>query len=551
MAAHDRGNETEQPSASRRGLVSGFVAIVALGVASFAWLRPTNFRGYDEWVVVSLLSRGVLSFPHANRPLNLIWHVPAWLIAPDRLWGFLLVHAAWMTASGILAFLVVRRLLPGAERLALLAGAIAVAWMPSEPTRVSSVQMTLYSGCTAGALFSTWRLVLAWQRRRPVLLPVAALVAAAAAMSLEASLPILALAPVLLLLDGGARQLRRWLLWTSGAGLVVAGLAARAAMPLLTGGDALSYQLRLLSGTPSPWSVGRRIGIQLKRHLLPLLTSPWSELLVPAVPVAVLVFALGFAVATRGESGALSASGPRRRAVVCALLVGFAYAVVGYWPMLMMRSARGIPRVEFLATPGIAVLLAAAIVLATSPLGRRLRPWAAVLLGAWVVAVGTGRTIAMQRAWDASIYANQRRTLGQLAALAPSFAPHTFVVLLQEGGTWTFDFSFARAIDYLYEGTARGSVPGADSLLYETRYEPGGVVSSRAPILRGPWGEETLLYRYDEVVVFLEQKNGALLVLDAWPGDLGPLPAGAVYAPRGRILTDSPRPRRAAIFDGR
>jgi hypothetical protein len=157
----------------------------------------------------------------------------------------------------------------------------------------------------------------------------------------------------------------------------------------------------------------------------------------------------------------------------------------------------------------------------------------------------------MQREWDASIHANQRRTLEQLTVLAPQFVPHTFVVLLQQGSTWTFDFSFARAIDYLYEGTARGSVPDADSLLYETRYEEDGVVSSRAPVLQGPWGEEPRRYRYDELVVFLEHRNGVLTVVESWPQDLGPLPAGAVYSPRARILTDRPRPRHATILDGR
>jgi hypothetical protein len=124
-------------------------------------------------------------------------------------------------------------------------------------------------------------------------------------------------------------------------------------------------------------------------------------------------------------------------------------------------------------------------------------------------------------------------------------------VLLRHGGTWTFDFSFAMAIDYLYEGAARGSVPGADSLLYETRYEPAGVVSERAPVLRGPWREETLRYRYDEVVVFLERENGELGVVDSWPGDLGPLPPGQVYSPRSRIRADLPRPRRVAILDAK
>jgi hypothetical protein len=529
-------------------------SIVALGAASFAFLRPTNFRGYDEWVIFSLLSRGIVSFPHANRPLNLVWHVPAWLLAPDRLWGFLLVHAAWLTGAGVLTLLIVRRLAPGEGPLAFLAGALAVVWMPSEPTRVSSVQMTLYSGCTAGVLLATWLFLEAWCRRRPLLLVPAALAAAAASLSLEAALPLLAFAPLLLLGAGGTREVRRFLRWTGGAAMLVFALAARMALPILTGGDELSYQLRLLSVTPSPWIVVRRIWTQIRKHLLPLATSPWNELLVAAVPVAVLAFVLGFAATTRVRPDVEGARADAereasRRALALAALLGLLHAVLGYWPMLMMRSARGIARIEFLATPGIAVLLAAAIALVASPLRPPWRPLAAALLGAWVVAVGTGRTMAMQRDWDASVYANQRRTLRQLAYLAPQLEPHTFVVLLQHGGTWTFDFAFPRAIDYLYRGAARGSVPGADSLLYATHYLPTGVVSERAAVLRGPWREETLRYRYDELVVLLEQENGVLTVLDSWPEDLGPLPPGQAYSPRSRIRAGQPGPSRVAILD--
>jgi hypothetical protein len=72
------------------------------------------------------------------------------------------------------------------------------------------------------------------------------------------------------------------------------------ALPILTGGDELSYQLRLLAVTPSPWSVGRRIRIQLRNTCCRSPRAP-SELLVAAVPLAVLVFVLGFAVTTRAQ----------------------------------------------------------------------------------------------------------------------------------------------------------------------------------------------------------------------------------------------------------
>ena len=64
-------------------------ALVAFAVAAYASARPTNFRGFDEWVNVSLLSRNIFDFPYANRPLCLLWSWPAARLFPDRFSGFL------------------------------------------------------------------------------------------------------------------------------------------------------------------------------------------------------------------------------------------------------------------------------------------------------------------------------------------------------------------------------------------------------------------------------------------------------------------------------
>ena len=141
-----------------RSRVAAAAAVALVGATPFLWVRATNFRGYDEWLIVSLLSRGIVSFPYANRPLNLLWALPAWALAPDRLSGFLVVHVAWLALSGALVFLLVRRIAPGNPALAFLAGAFTTVWAPSDPTRPASVQMIVYSGCTCGALLSAWLL---------------------------------------------------------------------------------------------------------------------------------------------------------------------------------------------------------------------------------------------------------------------------------------------------------------------------------------------------------------------------------------------------------
>jgi hypothetical protein len=54
--------------------------------AQFAWVQSTNFWGSDEWLHLSLTSRGIIDFPYANRPLMLLWSLPAALLVP-KLWS--------------------------------------------------------------------------------------------------------------------------------------------------------------------------------------------------------------------------------------------------------------------------------------------------------------------------------------------------------------------------------------------------------------------------------------------------------------------------------
>src|SRR5215468_7264623 len=101
--------EVNEPAAAggagtrRVGLI-GAVLLLVLTAALFAFVRATNFRGFDEWLIFSLLSRHILDFPYANRPLCLIWAWPAWRLAPGELWTFRLVHALWIGLTGVVVF---------------------------------------------------------------------------------------------------------------------------------------------------------------------------------------------------------------------------------------------------------------------------------------------------------------------------------------------------------------------------------------------------------------------------------------------------------------
>jgi hypothetical protein len=475
-----------------------------------------------------------------------VWHLPAWLLAPDRLWGFLLVHGLWLTAVGVFAFLVLRRLVGRGGGLAFLGGALAVAWMPAEETRIATVQMIQYSGCAAGSLLATWLLLEAWHHRSRVLLLTAGSVTVVAALNFEASLPILGMAPLLLAFGADRTALRQRLRWAGGSLVLVAALAARAILPMLTGSEALSYQLGVPGSTRPISGVLWQIGLQLRHHLEPLASIRLAELATPAVAIAVLVFVSGFAVATRNGWGD-SAAGPPRRVIAITGLLGLAHAILGYLPFVLTRGIRGPVRTEFLSAAGVAAFIAAAVMLIASLAPPRARLVLTAALGAWVVALGTGRTMALQREWDSRLYANQRRALQQITGAAPGLEQHTLLVLLQSGHTWMFSFSFSKAVEYLYRDAARGWVPGADPFLFETRLEQATVVSQPATVIRAPWREPIERYRYDELVVFAEEEGGRVLLLEAWPQQLGPLPAGATYAPRLRIRVDCPAPDRLAI----
>lgn len=539
-AAAERGG-----AASRtRRAGAAIAALAALGFSTFSFLRPTNFRGYDEWLIFWMLSHKLISFPYANRPFGLVWHVPAWMVAPDRLWGFQLVHAFWLTVVGVLAFLIVRRLLPGHPDLAFLGGALAIAWMPSEETRIATVQMIQYSGCTAGALLATWLLLEAGHRRSRALLLVAAAAATVTALSFEATLPVLGMGAVLLLLGRTRADARRLLPWGAGWLVLIVALGLRAILPVVTHPEGLGYQL---GGSLRPArGVLRHTGIQLGYHLRPLTDLRLSELAEPAVWLAVVVFVVGLVVATRGQREEPRGASARL-AIAVAGLLGLGHAVLAYLPFLLTRGVRGPVRTEFLSAAGIAVLIAATVILVAGLAPARARPVVVAALGAWVVAGGTGRTIAMQREWDGSLYVNQRSTLQQIGARAPGLQPHTLVILIQSGHTWFFNFTFSKAVEYLYADTARGWAPGADPFLLQTRLEPEGVWSEPDIATRGPWHQDVERYGYDEVIAFGEDDSGRVSVLDTWPPDLGPLPRGATYAPRSRIRGEGPAPIQLAI----
>ena len=209
-------------------------------------------------------------------------------------------------------------------------------------------------------------------------------------------------------------------------------------------------------------------------------------------------------------------------------------------------------RTQFVSGPGIALFLAALACLAASALPAPWRKPAMAALGAWVVAVGTGRTIAMQREWDESrsAFPRQHRALVDLTREVPDTRAHTLVVLIDDSGGWPATFTFRHAVDYLYQGRAAGCVWNAIDFLYPAYFVPAGVFYDPWPVIRRAWHVAPTFYRYDEVVVAHAAAGGELRVLPEWPsGVLPALPAGARYDPGARIVRGTPGPPSRAILE--
>lgn len=536
---------------ARPGRFSTAVALAGLAAvfwSQFAWVRATNFGGADEWLYVSLASKGVLDIPYANRPFVLLWTVPAPLLWPNDLRAYYLLHTTYLTLSGWLLYALLRRLDPTRPLLAFLAAAVALTWAPLDFLRLDTVLVTGYAGFTFATLLALVLFTESWARDSPVLLAVGGLLALVAARGFEGVLPLLIGAPLLLLFVG-ARRSRRLAIWIGVWEALMLLAAALVLVPFFRPDAAGSYQASGLKLDLDPVRATVRLGRQYGFHLLPLLRSPLRELGALAVPLAAAVFMGAFALVAAGTGRAAEDRRPRRSLAALAAL-GLLLAALGYAPFVVTASITTAARTQFLSGPGIALFLAAVVFLGASLVKARWRGPVIALAGAWVVAVGTGRTVAMQREWDEwrGFFPRQHRTLAQLTRLVPDTRPNTLIVLVDDAGAWATGFTFRHAVDYLYEGRALGYVSKAIDFLYPAYFSPQGVHYVPWPVIRRSWKVQPTLHRYDEVVVAHVDGDGELRVLPAWPGDrLPPLPGGAAYDPQPRIVRGPPPSPQAIL----
>jgi hypothetical protein len=505
-------------------------------------VAPTNFGGYDEWLIVHLTSVGRFSIPYASRPLELFWDLPAPLLFPHRLEAFLWLHAAYLWLVGVIVWASLRRLVPGARLYAFFAGAFAAAWAPGDSLRLNAVETVAYSGVTFVALAAGVVLWTAWARGSRALFAAAALLAVLATRTYESVAPLLLFAPAVFWTEGaGVEHRRRRRNWTVAWALVVAAAAA-AAVAGVAIPSAGSYQVSALRLDLSPAGVVFRLAQQASLHLLPAVAVDSRELLSPAAPVLALILTAGALPLLRDAPPA-----PPRGWELRGVLLGLALAGLGWSVFVLSPAIRTAERTQFLSAPGVAVLLASLIALVTRPLPSRLRAGPGLVLAAWIAAVAGARTDAMQARWNAaSLWPAQAASLRAITRAVPDLAPGTLVVLFDEQGAWPATFTFRHAIQYLYEGRAIGHVVGAEPFLYPTFFTPRGAWTDPLPDIREPWSAPPTLHRGAEIVVLSLRVDGGAVMHDAWPDAL-PAGAGAGYAPRERIAPARAIPARAML----
>jgi hypothetical protein len=517
-----------------RGALAVGLAVTALVWSQFAWVRATNFGGFDEWLIFSLSSRGLVSCPYANRLLSFGWTMPGWWLSPNGLLGYHVLHVTYLALAGLAVFWLVRRLLPRDPLLALLAGAFAACWAPSDMGRLTSVQMSMYSGVTLGMLLAAAAFVESWARRSRTLLALSVPLAWAVVRSYEATLPILAVALLVIRVGREPPRASR-LVWVASwaGGLAVAAAAILA--PVVVGSAEPTYQREVWGGMDL--NLGRilgRLARQYSFHLAPIVAPGADAIASPAAALSGVVFLAG-AVLARHRVGV---GEPERRSTLVALAAaGLALAGLGYGTVVLSAADVAATRMQFLSAPGIALFLAAAARLLASLAPGRLRDATALALATWIAAVAGGRTLGMQRAWDRiSAYPAQQTTLAQLTAVAPDLRPGTLVVLVDESRSWPASFSFRHAVELLYSGRATGYVFGAWDLLYPTAIRAEGVATLPWPSLQRGWGEYPTVHPPSSLLIVRLDAQRRLTLVESWPPELPALATSSAYAPAARII---------------
>jgi hypothetical protein len=523
-----------EPPGGRRDVALALGLVLAIQATIWVSVANTNFWGFDEWLHVELLSRGVVDFPHSNRPLSLLWSLPVRLLGVADLSSYAVLQGGYLALSGCFIYLLCRSASGGHSSVALLAGVLTAVWAPTDYFRLMSVGLMAYAGSMCATLGALASLRYSQTRQSPVLLAFAAVLAFLAGRTFEGTLPVLIAGGGLLLWHG--RDRITWL--GRGAWVAACGAAAALVVAGLLDPEATSYQ-QGLAFDATPTTVARRLASQLAAHLgaavlLGVSLKDLCDLRVWPGGLLLLCWA-GFRTGGRpGEAVHI------RAPLVKLAAVGCFGALLAYLPFVLSATIQGSVRTQFLSGAGVGTCLAALCGLLASLAPTRRRHAAFMALAIALVTIAGARTRKLQRGWDQmSRYPAQHGTLEQLTRLAPAVEPHTLFLLERGAHVWPGSFTFRHAIEYVYARQATGVVWDAAQPLYRSHADASGVTTRPLEILRGPWDVAPTLHSAAETVVLELDEAGTLRILDVWPADIPGAP-GPRYRPRDRIRPASP-----------
>ena len=514
------------PGAARVAIV--LCAVYAVFWVQFSIVRPVNFGGVDEWMILSLVSRGAVDVPYANRPLGLLFNLPVGLFPTRLLDASWLLHAHYLVMAGLFTSLLLLRLAPGRPDWALLAGVFAATWAPSDLMRLDAIYSSAYSGVTAATALVL--LLLATRGGRAVHLALAMGLAFVTTRVHEAPLPVLLLAPLLLGALGAPLPRGALAVYWSTLGLA----ALVAGLPLLLGRSASWYQSEVLGLYLDPAGLASRMALQFRLHLAPLVSTAPATLLKPRPLAAAALLVLALALLRRPVASVPTS----RRRLARAVVVGVVGAAAAYSSFIVAAKLPGATRTEFLAAPWIGLALGAGIVLVGDAFPSRARFAIVATLGAGVAACGAVRVEQLQAVWDATgFYERQSGALRQMIRVASDFKAGTLVLYIEGLPTWIGSFAFHHGLEVVYGRHVAGCVPNERAQLFYRCWQSGeGIRHEPWPVLRAAWGAEPRTYRFDEVAVFRADAAGRIELLEEWPADLPALPVGGRYEPRLRLV---------------
>lgn len=487
---------------------------------------------------------------HAIRPMHFVPNAAAYALDPGSFLGYNLLHILILIGKGIIAFALVRRLMPRHDVLAFTIAVLFIIYPGTTGVftfRAINVHAMVMFYVAAAYLLMLywdeprwWRLLLLW---------------GALLMSLliyESVFPAVALTPILLVFR--ARGLTRRviavsLLWWLMP--LVAGL--RIVLILLTTPSTALYQARYsMHSMQFDGLLGAVPGMVLRSF-----PGGWQEalsglrsagtLLVPAVVSAVVVLSISLVLARRWQPVHRA-----RRADYGLMIAGaLGLMLAAYAPYLPFPAYHTV----YLVTQPLPSLGAAVVLLAV--LFVLLRRKALFAVAASVLMFVASASAYQQHASYRALSLQQQRFLGQVLEIAPMLASETHVIVIDRTGLmnsiWFFgpDGSMSVALQYLYgvpeldtticfAPDMRSNTPGTHcvfdqesfSLMADDQMPPGSTDDAPPPGDEQPASRRSL--NSDLLVLDYSLDRELALVEDLSAYTQGASPAG--YQPAARIV---------------